>query len=543
MANPFDKFDKEETNKPNPFDAIDDAKSNPRGSTGSPTLDFMTREGTPLGVLRDYLSRFGESAKGGIDRAAQGIGDTIEGNVTKDFKHGNVLTGIPRMGLGVVQTMASPVTAAISPLLEPIAEPVYSAMNDYVGKPIEQATGYPADITNDLALQAATAGGAKAIRGAMPKTTVHNAHLADHLMNEGVPVYPGQLSNSQFTRNLYDMADKLSFYDNGAAGRQADAVSTLMSRTMGENGPDLRTSLANANQRLSGVPNPANPLGPKLQAGTYDQIYARIGDHTIDQAAVGEINQLVRRAAELSPRTRQQVFNAIQNIRNTAQNGRITIRGFKDLTDQGGVLSELSGNSNPTVQFYGDQLRAILERNIGRQAGPADAAALRQADRQWRHMKTLEPAIARGANAEGQIPVTRLQSDIANASGRMNARNASGMPELETLAEAGQSFLKPPRTSGTAERAPIAHMLTAGAAGGGGYLAGGPFGLAAALMIPPAVRRVLQSQGITRAMIAEALYNGANPNVIRRALVRAARDARATVPASQSISEKQRKAN
>lgn len=506
--------------------------------TGSVMLDFMTRPGTPLSGLKDYITRFMSSAGGGIDTAARGIGDTIDGNVTKGFKDGNVATGIPRVVLGTLQTMASPLTAAVSPVLDPVLQPVAQAVHDNIGKPIEDRTGYPSDITDAIALQAGFGAGAKVVRGAMPKTTVANAHLANHLMNEGVPVYPGQLANSSFTRNLYDMADKLSFYDNGAAGRQSDAISNLLSRTMGETGTDLRTSLANANTRLGGVPNPANPLGPKLQAGTYDQIYSRIGNHPIDQTAAAEINQLVQRAGSLSDRTRQQIFGAVQNIRSAAPNNTMTTQGFKDLTDQGGALSELINNQNQTIAHYGNQLRGILERNIARAAGPADAALLRQADRQWHHMKTLEPAIARGANSEGQISVARLQSDIANASSRANARNASGMPELETLAEAGQGFLKPPKSSGTAERAQIGQMLGGNLVlGGGGYAAGGPYAAAAAILIPPTIRRVLQSQGITRAMIAEALHNGANPNVLRRALVRAARDARITVPAAQAASE------
>jgi hypothetical protein len=74
---------------------------------------------------------------------------------------------------------------------------------------------------------------------------------------------------------------------------------------------------------------------------------------------------------------------------------------------------------------------------------------------------------------------------------------------------------------------------------GGGYLAGGPVAAVASLLLPIGVRRVLQSQGITRAMIAEALHRGANPNALRRALMNAARDARFTAPAGAAISNSQ----
>jgi hypothetical protein len=82
--------------------------------------------------------------------------------------------------------------------------------------------------------------------------------------------------------------------------------------------------------------------------------------------------------------------------------------------------------------------------------------------------------------------------------------------------------------------------LTGLAGGGGALAAGASTGLtlaALAMVFPPAIRHVLQSQGITRAMIAEALHRGANPGRLRRALINAARDARFTVPAAQAVSE------
>jgi hypothetical protein len=491
-----------------------------------------------------YFSGFGkrmvDAASSSFNRAVQGVGDIAEGGVTRGAEKGNVLTGIPRLALGAIGTIASPITAAVGPVLEPLVEPLVGEIDTYVGKPVEQATGYPSDITNELAIQLLTAGTAKGVRSALPKTTPANAAIAQNLLNQDIPVFPGQLASSKMIRNAHDLSDQLSFYDNGRLTAQQDAVSTALARTMGENTPDLRTALAQSNERLGGVTNPQNPLGPKLRPGTYDEIYSRIGDHPIDQVARGEMVTLANRAAGLTPRTTEQINRAIMQVLQSQRNGRLTVAGFKDLTDQGGVLSELSGSANPAIARYGDQLRAILERNIARSANPSDAALLRQADRQWRHMKTLEPAIARGANAEGQIPLGRLQSDIASASGKMNARNASGMPELEALAEAGQGFLKPPKTSGTAERSAIAHMITGqGLLAGGGYLAGGPVAAVASLLLPIGVRRVLQSQGITRAMIAEALHRGANPNALRRALMNAARDARFTAPAGAAISNSQ----
>ena len=364
-------------------------------------------------------------------------------------------------------------------------------------------------------------------RSAVPRTTPEQAVLAQNLMHEGVPVYPGQLATNPMTRNAYDMANKLSLYDNGAQARQGDALTRVMARTMGEDETNLVAASGQAHNRLSGTPDPRNPVGPKLAPGEYDRIYARIGDHAVDGRAMFEVTTLARRAQQLTDRSRDTVMNAVQNIASAVRNGRITVRGYKDLTDQGGALSELANSANPTLALYGNQLRQILENNIRRQAGPQDAAALATADRQWRHLKTLEPTIARSANAEGQISPALVQNAVATGSGGASARGASGMPELDTVARAGKSFLKNPITSGTAERSAILNLLTSGGPGAAvGALVGGPVGAAvgagAGVALPLAARHVLQRQWLTRLMVNDALRRGANPNTIRRMLERMA---------------------
>lgn len=485
-----------------------------------PVLDYIN----PQPWIERAAQDFGASGQ----QAGQGVADIVES--------GNLLTGVPRVLLGGSGMLFSPVSGALAPITDPLLGPVAGAVDEYVSKPIEKSTGYPSDITTPAALQLLTAGAAKGLRGAVPQTSHTKALLADRLMQHDIPVYPGQLADAPVIRGTYDLADKLSVYDNGAKTRQGDAITRTMSRTMGEDTPDLREGLVGVRDRLGGANDPTNPMGPKLRPGTYDEIYRRIGEHNFDNVALHEISLVDQRSMQLSNRSRAQVENAIDNVMSAINNGRISIRGYKDLTDQGGALSEIENNPNPAVSQYGVQLRTILERNIRRQAAPRDSIALQQADAQWRHMKTLESGIARSADAEGQISVSRLQNDLATATQRTNARNASGMNELEMLAESGQSFLKPPRTSGTAERVPIANLLTGNMSGGAlaGVIAGAPAALvvlATTLALPPTVRRALQSQPLTRAMIAKAIQRGTQPSVLRRAIINAVQDARVTVPA------------
>lgn len=110
---------------------------------------------TPLAnALMEYAARVKGDFQHGLDESAQGFGEMVNGQLA---------TGIPRTFLGGLGWMGSPVSGAVSPLLNPVLQPVAQGVHDYVGKPVENATGYPADLTTELALALALP---KALHGA-----------------------------------------------------------------------------------------------------------------------------------------------------------------------------------------------------------------------------------------------------------------------------------------------------------------------------------------------------------------------------------------
>jgi hypothetical protein len=117
------------------------------------------RRKTRLEQIADEIQAYGGRVRddfmAGAERSAQGLGDIVE--------RGDVLTGIPRLALGGTSWMGAPVSAALSPVLGPILQPVGEAVNTYVGQPVEDLTGYPADITNDLAMTGLTLGAVKGL--------------------------------------------------------------------------------------------------------------------------------------------------------------------------------------------------------------------------------------------------------------------------------------------------------------------------------------------------------------------------------------------
>ena len=111
-------------------------------------------------ALQDYAKRTGEHFMGGLEQNAQGFGDMYE--------RGAAHTGIPRMAFGGLASLGAPVSAALEPILSPYLAPAMEGLNEYVGKPVEQATGYPADLANEIALLPLGAFG-KVAKHAIPK--------------------------------------------------------------------------------------------------------------------------------------------------------------------------------------------------------------------------------------------------------------------------------------------------------------------------------------------------------------------------------------
>lgn len=119
-----------------------------------PTLDEQMRSD-----IVNYLSRLKSDFVTSGERAGQGLGQVID--------DGNYLEGVPRVVLGGLGALSAPVSAAVSPVLGPLLQPVGQAVDTYVGQPVERATGYPADITNELFLTGVTAGAAPVLRPAL----------------------------------------------------------------------------------------------------------------------------------------------------------------------------------------------------------------------------------------------------------------------------------------------------------------------------------------------------------------------------------------
>jgi hypothetical protein len=120
---------------------------------------------------------------------------------------------------------------------------------------------------------------------------------------------------------------------------------------------------------------------------------------------------------------------------------------------------------NPALATVAQQLRETIDSALERSAGPDAAAAIKQARKQYRNLKLLEPAVA--ANATGNILPAALASSTSTGRQRGAALYGRGDADMARLARSMQTMAETLPQSGTAPRAAIQTMGTAALAAPG----------------------------------------------------------------------------
>ena len=165
-------------------------------------------------------------------------------------------------------------------------------------------------------------------------------------------------------------------------------------------------------------------------------------------------------AGEVEPLIRQ-----VQNIASLVDPHTNTITGeiYQNLTRRGTPLDRAMQSPNPNIRASAREIRESLDGAMERSA-PADVVDdLRQARREWRNLRTVEPLVAKAPT--GDISPALLQGRVNTSFKGTHGSAYGGGGDLKTLSDIGQRFMKEPPSSGTAERGMLMHIL--GAAGGG----------------------------------------------------------------------------
>jgi hypothetical protein len=255
----------------------------------------------------------------------------------------------------------------------------------------------------------------------------------------GVNVPLDRLANS---KPLNAIASSLNYIPlSGRTGLESDMenqLNTALSKTFGQNSPNVTMALRNAKNDLGGKFDDVL----KSNGVNFDKTFLNDVTNTQNDAA----NVLV--GDQLSKINKQ-----IDNIIGKTDNGVIDGQAAYNIKKQ---LDTLSNSNDSEVAKYARDLRDNLMGALNRSLGPQQAADFATTRQQWGNMRSLEKLASNGA--DGGISVAKLA----------NMKNI-GNKDLQDLADVAAQFVKQRESQhGAAQRV----FGTAGLLGAGGILGG-----------------------------------------------------------------------
>jgi hypothetical protein len=329
------------------------------------------------------------------------------------------------------------------------------------------------------------------------------------LEQAGVPVDIAERMGSEnlraVRRFLTDNPISASVMKKGAEKTQS-AFNTAALRLIGEQGEAaLPEVLARADDRIGEV---MDEIAQKNRIKVDDRMVSEL-------AALEEAASMTLEPEKIVP-LRNQLNNILSKV---DDQDRISGEAYQRIRT---IAAEMG--RNPALATVAQQLRETVDSALERSAGPDAAAAIRQARKQYRNLKLLEPAVA--ANATGNISPAALASSTGTARQRSAALYDRGDADMARLARDMRTMAETMPQSGTVPRAGIqavgAAIPAAGALGYNLYTGQEPaenvLGLgalgAAAMFAPRGAARLYQSPAIQ-----QYLMRGIQSPLARRAMM------------------------
>jgi hypothetical protein len=282
--------------------------------------------------------------------------------------------------------------------------------------------------------------------GATKGVTPAVASLAQVAVDKyGIPLRVLQIKGANNVNRAAATADsELIGKDAGHAANNADqrtAFTTAVAKTFGSDADKLTPDVMDAaKDRIGGV---MNDIGSRTNITNTPELLAKL--HSITWNAAQVVPD-----AELKP-----LLNQIKNISDTFQPGIghnsgevLSGPSYQSLIAKGSPLDNATISKNSDIRQYAQQIRNALDDALEAEASPEDAAALKQARFQYKNLMTVKNLAAK-ANVEGEINPNLLNGAV-NTNFKQRAFQGAG--DLGELAQIGQTFMKEPPNSFTADR-------------------------------------------------------------------------------------------
>jgi hypothetical protein len=436
-------------------------------AAGRSALDYAQQQigGIPAAIAQDY--------QGATALNVLGNQQLNSGNAFPSFPSSDPRTWSAGGAINALGGMAGQVTAPLS-----------GATRQLIEQPVTEATGNPdigeraGFVANSLAMPAfgrmAEAAPSAAVSAGLGTIPSDDAALADVARNKyGINLTADQLGGNPGAKLFRSTSDSLPFSGAGSdiANTQAQ-FNAAVSRTIGENSAKLTPDVMNsANDRIG-------------QA--FDDIASRNSLKVDPQLENNLQNTMSEAGKNLDGSELKQLNNIFDNVfdKVDSSTGAMDGTAYRAIVSKGGALGRALSSNDSNVAHFAGQIKGALDDAFERSISPDDAGAYAAAKQQWGNLKTIEANVAQNG---GNVSPSRLASDINNSKFSKNATAYGEGGDLGELATIGQKFMKPPQSSGTAERLASLGGLGAIGAGGNALLTGSLAGAAQGLGVVPAV--------------------------------------------------------
>jgi hypothetical protein len=460
-------------------------------------LPAMPEGAYTRGIQQGFEATLGAAPapEGTAELAARGAGKGIVDVGTMLIPAGRVAAATaPAAGVAPSLVNRAATVMASQPALQTVAGTAAGAVGEATDSPL-------AALATALAVPTVAATGARVITPIQQQGNAEYRALVAAAEREGIPVTAGQATGSRFLKNLEGRLEQLPF--TGARQRairerqQEDFTTSVMRRTgiaASDATPDtLKAIKAKVGGQIGEIAN-RNTLNvtPDFE-NQLTQIEDNLRFYVKDVAdpVRARIEQL-RGMMEPPPASSGAPLAPGQ----VAPNPVIPGASYRMMDSAIGDTIRETGRGD--VRAALGQLRQILRSAMDNSISPEDAAAWRQANRDYANYKVIEDVMnsAGEAAATGRVPPLALRGAVNRSTG---SGYSSGRGDLNELSRIGQSVLRPPPDSGTAGNQAANDLLTgriallSGLGGAGGAVAAGPVGGVAGAMLPLALPRMVQA--------------------------------------------------
>jgi hypothetical protein len=476
-------------------------------------LPAMPEGAYTRGIQQGFEATLGAAPapEGTAELAARGAGKGIVDVGTMMIPAGRVAAATaPAAGVAPSLVNRAATVMASQPALQTVAGTAAGAVGEATDSPL-------AALATALAVPTVAATGARVITPIQQQGNAEYRALVAAAEREGIPVTAGQATGSRFLKNLEGRLEQLPF--TGARqraireGQQEDFTTAVMRRTgtaASEATPDTLNAIkSKVGGQIKEIAN-RNTLNVTLD---FQNQLTQIEDNL--RFLVKDVADPIReRIAQLRNMmvTPPSSGGAPLAPGQAAPNPVIPGASYRMMDSALGrsMRSTTDGDKREAL----GQLRQIIRAAMDNSISPQDAAAWRQANRDYANAKVIEDAMNSAGEiaATGQIPPLSLRGAVNRSTG---SGYSSGRGDLNELARIGQSVLRPPPDTGTAGNNMANALLTgqlAAAGGIGGTMAGGPIGglagAASSMFLPRIVQALMNSEAGQAYLRNQAIQNG-----------------------------------